>query len=127
MDPQIMRPVHFVLMLVLLTSLSGCLGDGGSSDEMPGTYVVESKLTLVEVEAKSDYYQDGETVSWSVESGPLNDAIEGAGGNVVGLLFSFSYGDDESSGGPVCTGGEANQPDTSALAPIHISEPTRPY
>ena len=112
MDPQIMRPVHFVLMLVLLTSLSGCLGDGGTSDEMPGTYVVESKLTLIEVETKSDYYQDGETVSWSVESGPLNDAIEGAGGNVVGLLLSLSYGEDESSGGPVCTGGEANQPDT---------------
>ena len=28
------------------------------------------------------------------------------------MLFSLSYGEDESSGGPVCTGGEANQPDT---------------
>ena len=114
MDPQIMRPVHFVLILVLLTSLSGCLGDGGSSDQMPGTYVVESQLTLIEIEAKSDYYQDGETMLWSVESDPFIDAIEGAGGNVVGVLFSLSYGEDESSGGPVCTGGEANQPDTIA-------------
>lgn len=109
-----MRPVHFVLILVLLTSLTGCLGDGGSSDQMPGTYVVESQLTLIEVEAKSDYYQDGETMSWSVESGPFIDAIEGAGGNVVGVLFALSYGEDESSGGPVCTGGEANQPDIIA-------------
>ena len=62
-----MRPVHFVLMLVLLTSLSGCLGGDGSSDESPGTYIVESTLTSLEVEAKSDYYQDGETVSWSVD------------------------------------------------------------
>lgn len=107
-----MRLVHFVLILVLLTSLSGCLGDGGSSDQMPGTYVVESQLTLIEIEAKSDYYQDGETMLWSVESDPFIDAIEGAGGNVVGVLFSLSYGEDESSGGPVCTGGEANQPDT---------------
>ena len=109
-----MRPVHFVLMLVLLTSLSGCLGGGGTSEEMSGTYIVESKLTPIEVEAKSAYYQDGETVSWSVESSPLADAIEAAGGNVVGVLFSLSYGEDESSGGPVCTGGEANQPDTIA-------------
>ena len=107
-----MRPVHFVLMLVLLTSLSGCLGDGDSSDQVPGTYVVESQLTLIEIEAKSDYYQDDETMLWSVESGPFIDAIEDAGGNVVGMLFSLSYGEDESSGGPVCTGGEANQPDT---------------
>ena len=107
-----MRPVHFVLMLVLLTSLSGCLGDGDSSDQVPGTYVVESQLTLIEIEAKSDYYQDDETMLWSVESGPFIDAIEDAGGNVVGVLFSLSYGEDESSGGPVCTGGEANQPDT---------------
>ena len=112
MAPQIMRPVHFVLMLVLLTSLSGCLGDGDSSDQVPGTYVVESQLTLIEIEAKSDYYQDDETMLWSVESGPFIDAIEDAGGNVVGVLFSLSYGEDESSGGPVCTGGEANQPDT---------------
>ena len=107
-----MRPVHFVLMLVLLTSLSGCLGGEGSSDESPGTYIVESTLTSLEVEAKSDYYQDGEAVSWSVESGSLDDAIESAGGNVVGVLFSMSYGEDESSGGPVCLGGEANQPDS---------------
>ena len=112
MDPETMRPVYFVLMLVLLTSLSGCLGDGDSSDQVPGTYVVESQLTLIEIEAKSDYYQDDETMLWSVESGPFIDAIEDAGGNVVGMLFSLSYGEDESSGGPVCTGGEANQPDT---------------
>ena len=31
---------------------------------------------------------------------------------MVGVLFSMSYGEDESSGGPVCLGGEANQPDS---------------
>ncbi|MGB2070520.1 MAG: hypothetical protein ACPHVR_02660, partial [Poseidonia sp.] len=107
-----MRPVHFVLMLVVLTSLSGCLGGGGSSGEATGTYVVESTITAVEVEAKSAYYQDGQAVDWTVESGAVTDAIEAAGGNVVGVLLSMSYGEDESSGGPVCTGGEADAPDT---------------
>jgi PAT family beta-lactamase induction signal transducer AmpG len=30
----------------------------------------------------------------------------------VGVLFSLTYGEDETSGGPLCTGGEANAPDT---------------
>ena len=107
-----MRPVHFVLVLVVLTSLSGCLGAGDASDEQPGTYTVESTMTSIEVETKSAYYQDGETVPWSVESGSVSDAIEAAGGNVVGVLFSLSYGEDETPGGPLCTGGEADAPDT---------------
>jgi len=68
-------------------------------------------MTSVEVEAKSAYYQDGGTVEWSVDSSPFSEAIEAAGGNVVGVLFSLSYGEDETSGGPLCTGGEANAPD----------------
>ena len=51
-------------------------------------------------------------MDWTVESGAVADAIDAAGGNVVGVLFSLSYGEDESSGGPVCTGGEADAPDT---------------
>ena len=107
-----MRLVHFMLVLVLLTSLSGCLGPGDTSDETPGTYTVESTIMSIEVETKSAYYQNGETVPWSVESGSVADAIEAAGGNVVGVLFSLSYGEDETSGGPLCTGGEADAPDT---------------
>ena len=69
-------------------------------------------MTSIEVEAKSAFYQDGQTVDWSVESSNVNDAIEAAGGNVVGVLLSLTYGEDETSGGPLCTGGEANAPDT---------------
>ena len=50
-----MRPVHFMLMLVLLTSLSGCLGPGNASDETPGIFTVESTMTTIEVEKKSAY------------------------------------------------------------------------
>ena len=52
-----MRPVHLVLMLVVLTSLSGCLGSSDTSGEAPGTYTVESTLTSIEVETKSAYNQ----------------------------------------------------------------------
>ncbi|MGB0515843.1 MAG: MFS transporter, partial [Poseidonia sp.] len=107
-----MRPVHLLVLLVALMPLTGCLGGASSSEEQTGSYIVESTLTSIEVEAKSAYYQDGQTVEWSVDSSNFNDAIDAAGGNVVGVLLSLTYGEDETSGGPVCTGGEANAPDT---------------
>jgi len=107
-----MRPVHLLLMLIVFASVSGCLGGGGGDSESTGTYTVESTITAVELEAKSANYQDGETVQWSVDSSGFSETIEAAGGNVVGVLFSLTYGEDETSGGPLCTGGEANAPDT---------------
>ena len=107
-----MRPVHLLLMLVVFASVSGCLGGEGGGSESTGTYTVESTITTVELEAKSSNYQDGETVEWNVDSSAFIETIEAAGGNVVGVLFSLTYGEDETSGGPICTGGEANAPDT---------------
>ena len=92
--------------------LAGCLGGDSSSAEPTGSYTVESTLTAIELEAKSTYYQDGQTVEWSVDSSSFRGAIEAAGGHAVGVLFSLTYGEDETSGGPLCTGGEANAPDT---------------
>ena len=110
--PRAVRPVHLLVLLVVLMPLTGCLGGATSSEEQTGSYTVESTLTSIEVEAKSAFYQDGQTVEWSVDSSNFNDAVEAAGGNVVGVLLSLTYGEDETSGGPVCTGGEANAPDT---------------
>ena len=107
-----MRPVVLLFLLVALVPLAGCLGGGGGGSESTGTYTVESTITAVELEAKSANYQDGETVEWNVDSSAFIETIEAAGGNVVGVLFSLTYGEDETSGGPICTGGEANAPDT---------------
>ena len=111
-NPSSMRPVHLLLMLVVLASVSGCLGGGEGDAESTGSYTVESSMTSIELEAKSADYQDEATVEWSVDSSAFSEAIDAAGGNVVGVLFSLTYGEDETSGGPLCTGGEANAPDT---------------
>ncbi|MDB4758356.1 MFS transporter [Candidatus Poseidoniaceae archaeon] len=107
-----MRPVHLLLMLVVLAPLTGCLGGGGGGEETTGTYTVESTMTSIELDTKSADYQDEATVEWSLDSSTIIDAIEAAGGHVVGVDFSLTYGEDETSGGPICTGGEANAPDT---------------
>ena len=111
-NPSSMRPVHLLLMLVVLASVSGCLGGGEGEAESTGSFTVESSMTSIELEAKSADYQDEATVEWSVDSSAFSEAIDAAGGNVVGVLFSLTYGEDETSGGPLCTGGEANAPDT---------------
>ncbi len=110
--PSYMRPVHLLLMLVVLAPVIGCLGGGEGGSGMTGTYTVESTMTSIELETKSADYQDEATVEWSLESSTIVEAIEAAGGHVVGVLFSLTYGEDETSGGPLCTGGEANAPDT---------------
>lgn len=107
-----MRPIHLLLMLVVLTPLAGCIDSGDSSGETAGTYTVESSLTLVELETKTEYYEDGQSQTWAVNSDSASEAITAAGGNVVGVQVLLTYGEDETSGGPVCTGGENNEPDT---------------
>ncbi len=106
-----MRPVHLLLMLVVLAPLTGCL-DGVDASSGSDAYTVTSQFTLVELESKSAYYNDGQIVDWSVDSNSLAEVIDDAGGNIVGVLFSLTYGEDETSGGGLCTGGEADQADT---------------
>ena len=110
--PPSMRPVHLLLMLVVLAPVTGCLGGDGDGSDTTGTYTVASSMTSIELETKSADYLDESTVEWSLDSSTIIEAIEAAGGHVVGVLFSLTYGEDETSGGPLCTGGEANAPDT---------------
>ena len=56
-----------------------------------GDYVVKADWTVIEVENKVDYYNDAEEISWSIESDSEIEAINDAGGNVVGVLFDLNY------------------------------------
>jgi len=106
------RPVLFLLLMVVVLPLSGCLGDAASDSEAVGSYVVESTWTTIELESKSAYYADDESISWSLESSLVDQAIDDAGGNVVGFLFELNYPDeDETANGGLCTGGEDDVPD----------------
>ena len=66
--PPSMRPVHLLLMLVVLAPVTGCLGGGGDSSDTTGTYTVASSMTSIELETKSADYLDESTVEWSLDS-----------------------------------------------------------
>jgi len=107
-----MRTGLLLVFLLACLPLTGCLGDDASSDGDGERYTVDATLSRIEVEAKTAYYQDEEAVSWSIESSSVGDALENSGGNVVGVFLSLTYGEDESPAGPLCTGDEADAPDT---------------
>lgn len=111
-SPSFVRPAHFLVLLVVFLPLTGCIGDANSDTDAVGTYLVESTWTTVELESKSAYYADDEPVSWNLDSSLVNQAIDDAGGNVVGIYFELAYSlEDETANGGLCTGGEDNVPD----------------
>ncbi len=107
-----MRTGLLLVFLLACLPLAGCLGNDANSSGDGERYTVDATLSALEVEAKTAYYEDGQTVGWSIESSSVGQAVDDAGGNVVGVLLSLSYEEDETPGGPLCTGGEADQPDT---------------
>ena len=111
-SPSFVRPAHFLVLLVVFLPITGCIGDANSDTDAVGTYLVESTWTTVELESKSAYYADDEPVSWNLDSSLVNQAIDDAGGNVVGIYFELAYSlEDETANGGLCTGGEDNVPD----------------
>ena len=99
-------------LLVLTVALPGCLGTDDDGLGGIGTYEVEATWTTVLLETKTAYYNDGESVTWTLNDENVDDQIEAAGGHVVGLLLSMAYPvDDESANLGLCTGAEDDVPD----------------
>ena len=71
------------------------LEDGGMGGV--GDYKVNATFTTIELENAGEYLGDGEAFEWSLTSDSVDGEIEAAGGNVVGILISLSYGEDESA------------------------------
>ena len=94
--------VFFLLSFPLY--FSSVAGDP-SSDALGGTglYEVGGEISFVELDSGMEYVISGET--WTID-GLSTDSIDGADDmNIVGVLVTLSYGEDEeNSGGPTCTG-----------------------
>ena len=99
------------VLMMLLVMLPGCLSTSEETLGGVGTYEVEATWSAIELETKTAFYADDESVTWSVFDGELDEQIEDAGGHVVGLLLAMSYPTDDETPGGLCTGLEANVPD----------------
>lgn len=109
---RVMRQGALVALVCCLTLLSGCL-DGGSAsaDGGPGEYRIDAEWSTVQLEAKTDYYTDEQSVMWTLSSDAVAEEIEAAGGNVIGVLMSLSYPSEDETPSGLCTGLENNVPD----------------
>jgi PAT family beta-lactamase induction signal transducer AmpG len=106
------RMIALVLIAMLLIPFAGCLGED-DSDNASETITVEAVWTEVPLEAKSQYYSDGDDTPWELTSEPFTEQIQDAGGIVVGLVMVLDYpNEDETPNLGFCTGLESDAPDT---------------
>ncbi len=104
--------IALVLIAMLLIPFAGCLGED-DSDNASETITVEAVWTEVPLEAKSQYYSDGDDTPWELTSEPFTEQIQDAGGIVVGLVMVLDYpNEDETPNLGFCTGLESDAPDT---------------
>ena len=94
--------VFFLLSFPLyFSSVAGDASSGTLGGK--GLYEVGGEISFVELDSGMEYVISGET--WTIDD-LSTDSIDGAEDmNIVGVLVTLSYGEDEeNSGGPACTG-----------------------
>ena len=104
-DKQILA-VGIVFFLLAFPLYFGFAANGVSGSALGGTglYEVGGEVTLVELDSGMEYVASGET--WTIDD-LSTDSVDGASDmNIVGVLVTLSYGEDETAGGPplICAG-----------------------
>ena len=92
--------------------------ESGSALGGMGLYEVGGEVRYVELDSDMDFVASGET--WTIDD-LSTDSVDGAGDmNIVGVLVTLSYGEDETTTG-TCLPGTAGQPaaDTISGTVIH--------
>ena len=80
------------------------VAEGSSSSGLgsTGLYEVGGEITFVELDSGMEYVASGDT--WTIDD-LHTDAIDGADDmNIVGVLVTLSYGEDETANGLTCAG-----------------------
>jgi len=77
-------------------------GESSSASGGMGLYEVGGEVTFVELDSGMEYVASGET--WTIDD-LSTDSVDGASDmNIVGVLVTLSYGEDETANGPTCAG-----------------------
>ena len=88
------------------------LRDTPEAADAPASWTIEGTFEFIEIGSGEEFVGDGQTVPVEVHSDAAGAAAEGR--NVVGLIATLAYGEDETAGGPGCAAPGASDaaPDT---------------
>jgi len=87
-----------------------------------GSYEVSGEITYIDFDEGGEYIADGTSLIIDLNTDSLSDMEQEM--NIVGVLVSMTYGEDETnSGGPTCAGplGGQNAADTITGAASHLN------
>ena len=87
-----------------------------------GSYEVSGEITYIDFDEGGEYIADGTSLTIDLNTDSLSDMEQEM--NIVGVLVSMTYGEDETnSGGPGCLGplGGQNAADTITGAASHLN------
>ena len=102
-DKQIMA-FSIAFFLLAFPLYFGFVASNADESNLGGTgiYSVGGEISYIELDSGMEYVSDGET--WTIDD-LHTDAIDGASDmNIVGVLVTLSYGEDETANGPTCIG-----------------------
>ncbi|GIR77119.1 MAG: hypothetical protein CM15mP79_0560 [Methanobacteriota archaeon] len=92
-------------------SRSSCRAEGAyllrDTPDAPGvaaSWSIEGTLEFIEIGSGEEFVADGQTVPVEVHSDGAGGAADGR--NVVGIIATLVYGEDETAGGPGCAAPE---------------------
>ena len=119
-DKQILAFGIVFFLLAFPFYFNAVAGNGsGSAAGGIGLYEVGGEVSFVELDSGMEYVASGET--WTIDD-LSTDSIDGASDlNIVGVLVTLSYGEDETANGPTCVGPAQGQDaaDTISGTVIH--------
>ena len=115
--------VAFFLLIFPLYFFSVAAGtDSPAGMGGVGKYTVSGELTYIDFDEGGEYIADGDTLTIDLNTDSLSDMEQEM--NIVGVLVSMTYGEDETnSGGPGCAGplGGQNAADTITGTASHLN------
>ena len=106
-------PAYFFLKAAATDDVSGMGG--------VGTYTVDAEFSYIDFDNGGEYIADGDTLTIPLNTDALSS--EDMSKNIVGVLVSMSYAEDETlSGGPQCgIAGGQDAPDTITGVASHMN------
>ena len=119
MQIQTVCVVFFLLAFPSYFFLKAAATDDPAGMGGVGTYTVDGEFSYIDFDNGGEYIADGDTLTIQLNTDALSS--EDQGKNIVGVLVTMTYDEDEAvSGGPQCNlAGGQNAPDTITGTAMH--------